>query len=62
MRFMASSTNGNHLFFYRGQFLIIVTISKKCPYFANRLCFLGNHGNNLKIFSVPSAWPNILTF
>ena len=50
---------------HRIQFLIIATISNKCPYFATRLCFHGNpgnHGNNLKIFSVPLAWPNILTF
>ena len=62
LRFMAFSTHGNYSFFHRGQFLIIATISKKCPYFATRLCFHGkpgNHGNNLKIFSVPLAWPNI---
>ena len=62
MRFMAFSTHGNRLFFHRVQFLIIATIFKKCPYFATRSCFHGNHGNNLKIFSVPLAWPNILTF
>ena len=65
MRFIAFSTHGNHLFFHRGQFLIIATISKKCPNFATRLCFHGNpgdHGKNLKNFSVAFAWPNILTF
>ena len=67
MRFMAFSTHGNHLFFCRGQFLIFATISKKCPYFATRLCFHGNPGNQgnsflAKIFSVPLAWQNILTF
>ena len=42
-----------------------ISISKKCPNFAIQLCFHGNHGNhssNFKIFSVPLAWPNILTF
>ena len=63
MRFMAFSTHGNHLFFHIGQFVIdIATISKKCPNFATRLCFHGNHGNNLKNFIIPLAWPNILTF
>ena len=36
--------------FYRGQFLVIATISKKCPYFATSFCFHGNPGNNLKKF------------
>ena len=64
MRFMAFSTHGDHLFFHRGQFLIIATVSKKCPYFATRLCFHGNYGigNSLKISSIALAWPNILTF
>ena len=64
MRFMVFSTHGNH-FFHGDQFLIIATISKKRSYFATRLCFHdnpGDHGNNLKMFSVPLAWPNILTF
>ena len=60
---MAFSTHGNHLLFFSiGQFLIIATISIKCNYFATRLCFHGNHGSNLEIFSVPYVWPNILTF
>ena len=44
------------VFFVEANYIIIATISKKCPHFATRLCFHGNpgnHGNNLKIFSVP---------
>ena len=61
----AFSTHGNHLFFHKGQFLVIATISKKSPNFATRLCYHGNpgnHGNTLKNFSIPLACPNILTF
>ena len=52
-------------FFIEANFLLLRPYPKKYPNFATHLCLHGNpgnHGNNIKIFSIQLTWPNILTF